>query len=477
MAAPDSKSALPKELAGKRIAILGVAREGLATARWLIECGAVPAVCDRLPQSELGPAYEELSALGVSDWRLGEDYLDGLMESGKPVFDVVFRTPLLPANDTRLAEARAAGVTVTSHIKLFFELCPAPVVGVTGTKGKGTTAGLLHEMLKAAGRQSFLGGNIGRPPLEFLGKLKADSVVVLELSSFQLEDLEQSPHIAIVTNVTADHLDRHESVEEYRAAKRPILAYQGADDLAILNQDDSGTKALSEFAAGRLAWFSIRRPVSDGAYVDDPGPDGTLQLAFGDDPGEICRTDDLVVPGPHNRANALAASVAAAAVGVPRDAMRTAIKNYRGLPYHLEFVGEHSGVKFFNDSYATNQTATIPAVESFEQPLVLILGGQGKGLEYDDLAAKILERNVRGIVTMPPEGEKIEAALINLAEHVGKPVPDVQPITKPEEIVPAAVKLAEPGDVVLFSPAATSFNWFESYTKRGEFFTQAVQAL
>lgn len=463
-----SKPTLPKELAGKRIAVLGAAREGIATTQWLVRRGAIPSVGDRLPKSELGEAYGELSKLGVTDWRLGDDYLDSLAD-----FDVVFRTPLLPANDSRLEAAREAGVTVTSHIKLFFELCPAPIVGVTGTKGKGTTAGLIHAMLEAAGRNSFLGGNIGKPPLEFLDELSADAVVVLELSSFQLEDLECSPHVAVVTNLTADHLDRHESIEEYRAAKRSIVAFQGAEDLAVLNQDDGNAKAMAEFAGGPVTWFSTRRPVSDGAYVQD----GRLHLAFGKDHGEICAADELTIPGPHNRANALAATVAAASLGVPRAAMRTAILEYRGQPYHLEFIGVHDGVRFFNDSYATNQTATIPAIESFDEPLVLIAGGQGKGLEYDELAKTILERNIRGIVAMPPEGEKIEAALINLAEHAGKPVPDIQPIAIKEEIVPATVKLAKPGDVVLFSPAATSFNWFESYTKRGEFFTKAVKAL
>lgn len=474
MAVPDSQdsrdslSALPPELAGQRIAVLGVAREGVATAKWLIARGTIPAVCDRLPQAEVRAAHDELSKLGVSDWRLGDTYLDSLGD-----FDVVFRTPLLPAADPKLEAARAAGVTVTSQTKLFLELCPAPVIGVTGTKGKGTTAGMIRAMLETAGRRSFLGSNIGKPPLEFLDDLTAEDVVVLELSSFQLEDLEQSPHVAVVTNLTADHLDRHTSIEEYRAAKRSIVAFQGADDLAVLNQDDPGSKELSEFAGGPIAWFSVKRPVSDGAYVEKD----ELRLVFGEDQGAICRADELLVPGPHNRANALAASVAAAAVGVKRDAMRTAIQRYRGLPHRLEFIGEHGGVKFYNDSYATNPTATIPAIQSFDAPLVLIVGGQGKGLEYDDLAKAVLERQVRGIVTIPPEGEKIEAALINVAEHAGRPVPDIQPITKPEEIVPAAVKLARPGDVVLLSPAATSFGWFESYTERGKFFTDAVRQM
>lgn len=468
---------LPPELVGKRIAILGAAREGSATARWLIDRGLVPVVCDRLTRLELGKTYDELSGLGVTDWQLGKDYLEGLVQDGKPLFDLVFRTPQLPAHDDQLEAARAAGVTVTSLTKVFFDLCPCPIVGVTGTKGKGTTAGLLHEMLKAGGQESFLGGNIGNPPLEFLDDLTRDSIVVLELSSFQLEDLERSPHVAIVTNVTADHLDRHKSVEEYRAAKRPIVAYQDADDLAILNQDDPGAKAMAEFAGGPVAWFSVHRPVSDGAYVDTSSGSDSLTLAFGNDTGEICRADQLLVPGPHNRANVLAASVAAARFGVSRQAMRAAAIAYRGLPYHLEFIGEHNDVKFYNDSYATNQTATIPAVESFEQPLVLIVGGQGKGLEYDELAKAILGREIRVVVTMPPEGERIEAALINVAEEAGTALPDIQPIATKEEIVPTAVKLAQPGDVVLFSPAATSFNWFESYTKRGEFFSAAVRDL
>lgn len=464
MAAPT----LPKELAGKRIAVLGVGREGASTVRWLVRHGAIPAVCDRMNQQELGKTYDELSKLGVADWRLGDDYLDSLSD-----FDVVFRTPLLPITDPHLEQARKAGVTVTSQTKLFFALCPAPVVGITGTKGKGTTAGLIHSMLEADGRRSFLGGNIGKPMLEFLDELTKASVVVLELSSFQLEDLEQSPHVAVVTNLTADHLDRHESVEEYRAAKRSIVAFQGADDLAILNEDDRGAKALAEFAGGPVAWFSTRRPVSTGAFLDED----RLSVKLGQEEGPVCAAEELIIPGPHNLANALAACATAAALDVPRAAMRTALREYRGLPYHLEFIGEHDGVRFFNDSYATNQTATIPAIESFEAPLVLILGGQGKGLEYGDLARKILERNVRGIVTIPPEGKQIEAAINAAAKAVGRPVPEIRPASSKAEIVPLATDLARPGDVVLLSPAATSFGWFESYTKRGEFFTAQVKAL
>ncbi|MSU75958.1 UDP-N-acetylmuramoyl-L-alanine--D-glutamate ligase [Patescibacteria group bacterium] len=459
---------LPESLTEKKIGVLGLGVEGSATARWLIDRGASITVCDRASEDELGAAYEELSELGVTNWRLGDDYLKNLTD-----FDVVFRTPLLPMSDSALVAAREEGVVVTSHIQLFMELCPAPIVGISGTKGKGTTAGLIHAMLQAGDKKSFLGGNIGNPPLEFLDQVTADSIVVLELSSFQLEDLDQSPHVAIITNLTSDHLDRHASVEEYRQAKRSLVTHQRPDDLTILNADDAGAKAMAEHTGGLVEWFSTRKPVSPGAWIENE----QVHLETESVTADVCAVSDIPVPGKHNQANVLAASIAVASFNVTPEQMKLAIVEYHGLPYHLEFIRDKNGIRFFNDSYATNPTATIPAVESFDDPVVLIVGGSEKGLDFSELAETIVSRTIRGLVTIPPEGEQIVKSVTLAAKTAGKPVPPIKPVTKKEAILSAALELAEAGDVVLLSPAAASFGWFENYSARGAFFTDSVHAL
>lgn len=459
-------------LNGKRVAVLGVGVEGSATIRWLLAHGVTPAVCDRSDRKTLGATYDELTKLGVTDWRLGTDYLKKLKD-----FHVIFRTPLLPFARPELQAARQAGVTVTSQTKFFFEHCPSRIVGVSGTKGKGTTAGLIHRMLEAAGKTAYLGGNIGTPPLEFLDKLQASDIVVLELSSFQLEDLEHSPHIAVLTNLTVDHLDRHQTIEEYHQAKTSLVRHQVAADLAILNAEDEGSKAMAELAGGRIHWFSHRREVTPGTYVEED----SVRLKLDEKAETVCAVSDIVVPGRHNLENVLAATLAAAELGVPVAVMSQVIKDYRGLPYHLEFIGEHGGVRYFNDSYATNPTATIPAIESFDSPLVLILGGAAKQLDYTELADVIVQRPeqavVKALVVIPPEGERIAAAVSEAAKRAGKLAPSVITVTNKAEIVPKAADLAASDDVVLLSPATASFGMFNDYVERGRFFTEAVNAL
>lgn len=461
-------STLPESLTGKKIGVLGAGREGAATAQWLLGQGADVTVADRSSKEELGETYQDLSKAGVVDWRLGAEYLEDLDD-----FDIVFRTPFLPANDSALEAARHAGVTVTSHTKLFMELCPAQVIGITGTKGKGTTAGLVYAMLEKAGRKSFLGGNIGKPPLEFLDEVTEDSIVVLELSSFQLEDLDRSPHVAVVTNLTSDHLDRHGSVEEYQAAKRSLVAHQTSDDLTILNADDAGATAMEEFATGQIQWFSTKKSVSIGATIKK----GTVRVDVPDLKADVCTVDEIPVPGTHNQANVLAACLAATACEVTPDQMKQAIITYRGLPYHLEFIREKDGVRFFNDSYAANPTATIPAVESFTDPLVLIVGGLDRGLDFDGLAGRILDSPTRELFLLGDAGQRLGKTITVLAKEREVAEPELHTIERKEDLAAELAKVITSGDVVLFSPAAPSFDWFNNYTERGAFFTDLVNAL
>lgn len=451
------------ELRGRRVAVVGAGREGVSSAAWLIRQGARVTVCDRQDRRALGDTYRKLSRQGVTDWRLGPKYLDGLTG-----FDVVVRTPLRPYLSPEIQRAKRAGVTVTSQTKLFFERCPAPIIGVTGTKGKGTTASLLAAMLKTAGKRVHLGGNIGTPALGFLGRVKRGDIVVLELSSFQLQDLDRSPAVAVVTNVTADHLDYHATVREYRSAKRAITKYQRRTDIAVLNADDPGSRPFAT-DPGRVRWFSARKPQRGGGELRD----GWITVRG----KRVLRATELLLPGEHNLQNALAACLAAEAFGAGPRAMGKAIKAFRGLPYHMEYLGTKGGVRYFNDSYAAHPVAAIPAIVSVDTPLVFIAGGKHKKLDFGELARTLLRKEVRAVLLIPPEGRRIATAIRQAYQASGRPVPPLVPLARKSRIVPEARRHARPGDTVLFSPATSSMGWFTDFIDRGEYFSQHVRGL
>lgn len=455
------------QLRNKSLAILGAGREGLALADYLHRHKLTFSICDQRGKQSLGKTYDQWAKRGVS-FHLGGGYLNKLDD-----FDVVFRSPGIPWLTDELAKARDQGVTVTSATRLFFDLCPAITIGVSGTKGKGTTASWLTRILQRAKRPVQLGGNIGRPAISFVDSLTKDDLVVLELSSFQLQDLERSPHLAILTNLTTDHLDHHRSVTEYHRAKSSLVRFQKPDDLAILNADDGGAKELAEVSGGRQQWFSHRREVIPGAFVDQD----KIVLAVGDKRQIVCEVRDIAVPGPHNLDNVLAAILAAHELGVDLVTIHRAIRTFRALPHHLEVLGQPRGIAFVNDSYATNPTATIPALQSFDQPVILICGGYDKGLDYQELGQAIVQRKVKGLVLIEPVGRTIGAAVATVAQASGQPVPPTVSVSQKERILPAALKYAQSGDVVLFSPAAASFGMFDNYVQRGKFFAQAVDNL
>ncbi|MEX2043471.1 MAG: UDP-N-acetylmuramoyl-L-alanine--D-glutamate ligase [Patescibacteria group bacterium] len=466
------------ELRGRTVAVLGAGVEGVSSAKWLLRQGAVVTMCDRRSRKTLAPVIKELDRLPRAvrpdgskapvAWRFGTTHADRL--GG---FDVVLRTQSRRYLGPHIQRALKDGVRVTSMTKLFFERNPARrTIGVTGTKGKGTTSSLIAKMLRAAGKRVWLGGNIGQSPLDFLHRIRPADIVVLELSSTQLQDLRCSPDVAVVTNVTADHLDYHRSVREYRSAKRPITRYQRRSDVAILNADDPGSRPFAKDPA-RVRWFSTRKPAGGSPKPDALLEDGWLVVRG----KRLLRESELKVPGEHNRQNVLAAALAASEFGTAPSAAAKAAKAYRGLPYHLEFLGTKRGVRYFNDSYATSETAAIPAVASIDTPLVLIVGGRGKGLRSDALAAAVAKQDVRGIVAIPPEGTAIVRSIRRAYRRADKPLPKIVIVRRKERIVPAARELARRGDTVLLSPAATSFGWFENYTERGRFFTEQVKRI
>ena len=457
------KSSGPKEssvieyLHQRRIALLGLGVENRALAHFLHAHQIPFAVCDvRDPATPVE---------GVQQWRIGEGYLDDLTD-----FDLLFRTPGLPTLDPRLRAARRCGVEVSSQTRLFLQLCPAPVLGITGTKGKGTTTALLHALLATdPAARVFSGGNIGRPPLEFIDELQATDRVVLELSSFQLQDLDQSPHIAVVLSVTEDHLDYHVDRAEYVAAKKPVCCYQTHGDILIVNWDCPTARAFAEESPAALWSFSTTSPSIPGAWVAA----GQLWACCPrTQPIAICPVVDLPLRGQHNWSNVVAAVAGALAFGAPATHFAEALCTFEGLPHRLEYVAERDGVTYYNDSLATTVDATCAALRAFDAPLLLIVGGASKGADFSTLGTTIAEANVRAVLLIGQEAPRIAAAIQQAGTggiiHCCRDLP---------QALDAARRLAQTGDVVLLSPACASFDQFSSYAERGDLFKRLVRTV
>ena len=454
-----------KELEEKRIALLGLGVENRSVGRYLAERGIAFSVCDARTREEL-PGASEWGHLTRS-WHLGPDYLDRLDE-----FDLLFRTPGISPLSPALVRARQAGASLHSQTRLFFERCPAPIVGITGTKGKGTTCSLLFEMLRDGPYgQVWLGGNIGTPPMEFFDDVSVSDLVILELSSFQLQDLDRSPPVAVVLNVTADHLDYHAGRDEYVEAKKSICRNQSEADILIVDADCETASTFASGSAARQMEFSLNRPVKTGAFLEE----GRLWARpFGAEATPLCRASDLKLRGPHNVANALAAAAAAVAVGAHPGRLTPHLHSFPGLEHRLEYVATRKGVAYCNDSLATTPESTLAAIASFDEPVLLIAGGSSKGADFAGLARAISDRGVKALVLLAgAEGKRLGDA-VRACGFTGEIVPGCQEMA---EAVAEAKQRAAPGDVVLLSPACASFGLFSSYAERGAKFKEAVAAI
>jgi len=492
-----------------KIAVIGYGVEGKAMLKWLTAHGySNVTVCDR--RVRLG---EKLPS-GVSA-QLGEHYLDGLSE-----FEVIFRSPGVPHHDPSIVEASVLGVEVTSPTQFFLDHCPCIVIGVTGTKGKGTTATLIYEILKAGfagGKAAFggsrgagtgaagtagavlLGGNIGNPPIEFLDEVCGRDVVVLELSCFQLGDLKKSPAVAVFLNTTVDHLDYYPDVGEYMRAKELILAHQDADDLAVLNRDYEYVKYYQPLVKGRLAFVSPKgKAVKNGAWVEDGwikyagdggaaggAVKGTGGTAKPSKPERIMRVADVALIGSHNLENVCPAVVVGREFGVSAKVIDRVVRAFKGLPHRLEFVRKVDGVSYYNDSFSTNPFTSMAAVDSFSVPTVLIAGGSDKELDYLEWARKILTKaSLEAVVLIGATTEKMEKAIVKAkgrlerGEATGEATPtEVVKCKSLKEAVAAAKARAKKGGVVVMSSAAASFDQFKDYKDRGEKFRELVRGL
>lgn len=451
------------ELKMHRLALLGLGVENQAVAAFLLSRDIGFAVCEAnsTPQVQ---ALRQQWGDRVHAWHLGDGHLASIGE-----YTLVFRSPGMRSRHPVLQQARDAGIVVHTQTRLFFERCPAPIAAVTGTKGKGTTVSLLEGMLtRGPAERTWVGGNIGTPPLSFADEVGPHDQVVLELSSFQLQDLGYSPHLAVILSVTEDHLDYHADRAEYVEAKRSICRHQSDRDIAVVDADCPQARAMARDTPARQIAFSTRQRVTEGVDVSEgrlwwrrPGLEAVA----------ICRSDELRIPGAHNLANAAAAAAAATALGAEPEAVAAAIRGFEGLPHRLQRVAECDGVKYYNDSLATTPEATVAALASFREPVILIAGGASKGARFEELGRCIAAAGVKAVVLLGAEGERISRAIGADEGYRGELVSDCQSM---EEAVAAARTRSEPGDVVLLSPACASFGMFRDYAHRGEVFVQAV---
>lgn len=454
-------------LAGKRVTVLGLGIEGVDLVRFLVAHGADVTVSDTKTADRLQSALQRLEGLPVR-YSLGANRPEDVASA-----DLLFVSQSVPLGIPAVEEARRRGIPISSMTRLFMELCPAPIVGITGSSGKTTTTSLVGAMLAAAGRPHVVGGNIGVGLLDLLDRITRETTVVLEISHTQLQLTDRSPHIACVLNVTPNHLDRF-SWDEYRQLKRNMLAYQSATDVAVLNRDDEESAAMASVAKGAVRWFSARQGIEgDGAYVRD----GVVTVRWGGVEEPVIAVSAIPLRGEHNVANVVAAAAVGAACGLSADAMEQAVRSFRPVPHRLEFVAEIEGVEYYNDSIATTPERTRAGMRSFEEPLVLLLGGREKQLPLDDLVRDALER-CHAVVLFGEAGPLLEAVFeARAAEVAYEERPAIRRVTTLEEAVRAAREEACPGDVVLLSPACTSFDAYDNFEQRGDHFRRLVRAM
>ena len=450
-----------KTFKGKRATVMGLGKfgGGFGAARFLAEQGAQVIVTDLKPAEAFADAVGDLGQYDLT-YRFGHHDMQDFIHT-----DLVVVSPAVPRESPYVMAARNAGVPLRTEIGLFVERCPARICGITGSNGKTTTVSMLGAILAESGRRSWVGGNIGVSLLRALGDMTPDDLVVLELSSFQLEWLDEmgwSPPVAAILNISPNHLDRHGTFERYRDAKGLILAHQKSSDTAVLVQDPPGSAFYRNQVRGRILWAGTENR-EDGATLDG----GWIAESNGSRSTRIFDSRALIVPGRHNVLNALSAAACALALGIDRDAIARGLASFKGVPHRIQYLGEKAGVRFYNDSKATTPESTVVAVESFPGHVIPILGGYDKHVSFDRMAEQIVSR-----VTW--------AALIGVTAHQIKAALDKADIRSETFPTLAAAfegctRQARPGDVVLLSPGCASYDMFNDFEQRGEQFMEMAR--
>lgn len=448
-----------EELKGKRIAVLGIGVSNRPLIRMLLERGLSVTACDKTERADLDKEVLDLEASGAA-LCLGEGYLDDLQA------DIVFRTPGMHPNIPALCALRENGAAITSEMEAFFSVCPCPIVAVTGSDGKTTTTTLIAEILKQAGHHVWVGGNIGQPLLPMADRMEKGDYAVVELSSFQLMHMKQSPHIAVVTNLAPNHLDVHKDMDEYIESKANIYLHQQFDDKLILNLDNRITASFAENAAAKVTFFSREKSMETGVCFRE-----NKIFVNGK---EILQRDDIAIPGLHNVENYMAA-IAAVDGLVSYDDIRYVARNFKGVEHRIELVRELDGVRYYNDSIASSPSRTIAGLHAFEEKVILIAGGYDKQIPFDILGPEIIG-HVKALVLCGHTAEKIRDAVL-AAQGYDPALLPIKIVENLTEAVNTAKSFARSGDVVTLSPACAAFDQFKNFMVRGKTFKEIVMNL
>ena len=450
-----------QEIHDKRVAVIGAGVSNMPLVTLLRQAGLSVTVHDKKTADGLGAQYAQLTALGARTV-LGDGYLDSLDE------DIVFRTPGLHPEHPALQAVRARGGEVTSEMELFFRVCPCKIIGITGSDGKTTTTTLVYEFLKHAGHTCHLGGNIGKPLLPEVRGMRPDDLAVVELSSFQLMGMRYSLSIAAITNLTPNHLDYHKDFAEYVQAKTSIYTHQVTGERLVLNGDDPVTRTLDIGPGHQILTCSKIVKPENGVYLRD----GVIYIAEQGKDRALMDAKDIRIPGAHNVYNVMMAAAIVQGLCQDDDIVEVA-KTFGGVEHRIEFVREFEGVKYYNDSIASSPTRTIAGLESFDQKLILIAGGYDKHIPYDVLGVPIC-RHVKTLLLTGATAPKIRAC-VEQADCPEKPeiidVPDLAAAVR------CANAVAQPGDIVIMSPASASFDCFKNFMERGNLFKELVHKL
>lgn len=441
-----------------RVLVVGLARTGEATALFCAKHNAIVTATDTRPESELGDTPANLREAGVT-LELG-----GHVEKTYLTQDLIIPSPGVPADDPLLMKARSKGITIWSEIELAYRFLEGELIGITGSNGKTTTTTLVHHILTTAGQKAILAGNVGTPLIACAEEMCADTVSVVELSSFQLELTDKfRPDIGVFLNLTPDHLDRHKTLEAYAAAKARIFAKQTELDAAVLNADDLPTVALAP-KKPQLFWFSRKTRVGQGACVH--GED--VVIVHGGKEEFVMKVAEIPLPGAHNLENVLAAATAARLADVDAVTIGSAVKTFKAVEHRLEFVDEINGVRYYNDSKATNVDATLKALDAFPGRILVILGGKDKGSDYTVLQKPLRDKAILALL-IGAAADKIEKQITGSVA--------IERAGTIENAVQIASQAAKPGDLVLLAPACASFDQFQNYEHRGRVFKELVRGL
>ncbi|OGP91173.1 MAG: UDP-N-acetylmuramoylalanine--D-glutamate ligase [Deltaproteobacteria bacterium RBG_19FT_COMBO_43_11] len=443
---------------GKKIVVIGMGKTGIATARFLASKGAKVAATDEKPADKWGTEFELIAR---EKWLEIGKYNTGILADA----DMVVPSPGVPPSNDLLVAALKMKMPVISEIELAYRFLNVPIIAVTGTNGKTTTTTLLGKIFEQSGKKIFVGGNIGNPLIGYVGKSTKDEFIVAEVSSFQLQWVDKfRPCVSILLNVTSDHINYHGSFAEYLRIKSRVLAQQTADDLAILNAADPAQKGLAGKIRAKIAKFNSEGEVESGIFLKND----KIIFRMPDFGEEVYPLDLIKLPGMHNVENVMAAIMAARFCGCPRESINACVADFHGLPHRIEFAGEKNSVKFYDDSKGTNVGSVVRALDTFAQPVILLLGGRDKDVDFETLKPKLTTKT-KNVILFGEEQKRI-------ASLIGDDVPKLKK-PKLRDAIEVAYKNAKPGDIVLLSPGCASFDEFKDYKERGDYFKEVVRNL